>query len=160
MLDRLDTYAQCLPHGDASPQNLLMPLDGSAELVVIDLSFRTPHALGFDLGQLLVGLTHAGLIPAANLPAISRVIVGAYLRGLAADGVTGVDDQVRDGFATSVLLRSGFDGFRYDLLGHDDEHSRHAFTERVTMSRFLLQQYQQTRTALAGSRIRGRAGQA
>jgi hypothetical protein len=141
LLDRLDTYPQALPHGDASPQNLLVPVDGSAELVVIDLSFRTPHALGFDLGQLLVGLTHAGLLPAAMLPRISAVIVPAYLRGLAAEGVTDREADVRDAFATSVLLRSGFDGFLYDLLGSDDERSRHAFDERVTMSRFLLEQY-------------------
>lgn len=137
MLDRLDTYPQALPHGDASPQNLLVPADGSAEFVVIDLSFRTPHALGFDLGQLLVGLTHAGLLPAAMLPPISDVIVPAYLRGLAAEGVTDVETGVRDAFATSVLIRSGFDGFSYDLLDKD----RHAFDERVTMSRFLLDQY-------------------
>jgi hypothetical protein len=146
LLDRLDTYPQCLPHGDASPQNLLVPLDGSAEFVVIDLSFRTAHALGFDLGQLLVGLTHAGQVPAAALPRISEIIVIAYLRGLATDGVAGVETEVRDGFATSVLLRSGFDGFRYDLLGRDDEESRHAFDERVTMSRVLLERYQSSQS--------------
>ncbi|WP_143162758.1 hypothetical protein [Couchioplanes caeruleus] len=69
------------------------------------------------------------------------MIVPAYLRGLAAEHVTGVDAEVRDGFATSVMIRSGFDGFLYDLLGQDDEPSRHAFIERVTMSRFLLHQF-------------------
>jgi hypothetical protein len=139
LLDRLDTLPQALPHGDASPQNLLVPLDGSAEFVVIDLSFRTRHALGFDLGQLLVGLTHAGLMPAATLAKVAELIVPAYLRGLAADGVTGVDTEVHDGYATSVLVRSGFDGFRYDLLGQDD--ARHEFDERVALARFLLEQY-------------------
>lgn len=138
LLDRLDTFAQALPHGDASPQNLLMPADGSAEFVVIDLSFRTPHALGFDLGQLLVGLTHAGLLPAARLPEIAAVIVPAYVGGLEAEGVTGKGTEVSAAFAISALLRSGIDGFRYDLLGHEDD--RHAFDERVTMSRFLLDQ--------------------
>jgi hypothetical protein len=165
LLDRLDTFAQALPHGDASPQNLLVPVDDSAEFVVIDLSFRTPHALGFDLGQLLVGLVHAGELPAAEMPAVSAAIVPAYLRGLEAEGVTGRADEVRAGFAISVLLRSGFDGFRYDLLesagdpvagdpvagdpaagdpaGGEPagEASRHAFAERVAMARFLLEQY-------------------
>jgi hypothetical protein len=145
MLDRLDTLPQAMPHGDASPQNLLVPLDGSAEFVVIDLSFRSPHALGFDLGQLLVGLTHAGELPAAMLPGVSDVIVPAYLRGLEDEGLDGMAERVRDGFATSVLLRSGFDGFRYDLLGRDDEESRLAFDERVSMSRFLLEQYRRDR---------------
>ncbi|MFI5497179.1 hypothetical protein [Actinoplanes sp. NPDC051859] len=143
LLDRLDALPQALPHGDASPQNLLVPADGSAEFVVIDLSFRTPHTLGFDLGQLLIGLTHAGQLPADNLPAVSAAIVPAYLRGLAEEGVSGVDAEVREGFATSVLLRSGFDGFRYDLIGRDDAESRHAFAERVTMSRVLLQQFRE-----------------
>ncbi|GIE97537.1 hypothetical protein [Paractinoplanes rishiriensis] len=145
MLARLDTLPQALPHGDASPQNLLVPLDGSVEFVVIDLSFRTAHALGFDLGQLLIGLTHAGQLPAAMLPKVSDVILPSYLRGLADEGVDGMDERVRDGFTTSVLLRSGFDGFLYDLLGRDDEESRHAFDERVSMSRFLLEQYRRDR---------------
>ena len=80
-LDRLDAMVQCLPHGDASPQNLLVPAPGDpAELVVIDLSFRTPHPLGFDLSQLLVGLTQAGEVPAARLPEIAERILAAYLR--------------------------------------------------------------------------------
>jgi hypothetical protein len=141
LLDRLDGLPQAMPHGDASPQNLLVPVDGSAEFVVIDLSFRTPHTLGFDLGQLLVGLVHAGDLPASSLPEVSATIVPAYLAGLAAEGVTDVDEHVRSGFVISVLLRSGFDGFRYDLIGTGDEEARHAFAERVAMSRFLLDQF-------------------
>jgi hypothetical protein len=138
LLDRLDALPQCLPHGDASPQNLLVPQDGSAEFVAIDVSFRSTHALGFDLGQLLLGLVHDGVVAAAALPSIAGTIVPAYLSGLAAEGLTGLDAEVRTGFATSAMLRSGFDGFRYDLLGGD---SRRAFDERVTMARFLLEQH-------------------
>ena len=145
MLDRLDGYVQTIPHGDASPQNLLVPLDDPETFVVIDVSFRTPHALGFDLGQLLVGLTHAGQVPAARLPEIAATIVPAYLDGLAAEGVTGQDDAVRDGFATSVLLRSGFDGFLFDLIGSERAEDRHAFDERVALSRFLVDHYLATR---------------
>ena len=111
MLDRLDGYVQTIPHGDASPQNLLVPVDDPETFVVIDVSFRTPHALGFDLGQLLVGLTHAGLVPASRLPEIAADDRPGLPRGLAEEGLTGQDDAVRDAFATSVLLRSGFDGF-------------------------------------------------
>ena len=56
MLDRMDSFVLCNPHGDASPQNLLVPPDDPDSFVVIDISFCAPHALGFDLGQLLVGL--------------------------------------------------------------------------------------------------------
>jgi len=141
MLDRLDGYVQAVPHGDASPQNLLVPADAPDTFVVIDPSFRTPHALGFDLGQLLVGLTHAGQVPAAMLPDIAARIVPAYLDGLAAEGVTGLDDEVCDAFATSVMLRSGFDGLLLETIGSEEPGARHAFDERLAMTRFLLDQY-------------------
>ncbi len=144
LLDRLDTYRQALPHGDASPQNLLVPVDDPTTFVVIDVSFRSPHALGFDLGQLLVGLVHAGVVPASDLPAVADRIVPAYLDGLAVEGITGVDDDVRWAFAASVLLRSGFDGFRYDLLEASRPEDRHAFDERIGLARFLVGQYAET----------------
>jgi len=137
MLDRLDTLPQTLPHGDASPQNLLRTADG---IVVIDLSFRTPHALGFDLGQLLVGLVHAGELAAAQLPDIAAAILPAYLDGVRAEGLDVPDDVIAEAFASSALLRSGFDGFLYDLLDRGDG-ARSAFDERVAMSRFLVEQH-------------------
>ena len=145
MLDRLDTYVQCVPHGDASPQNLLVPAADPQTFVVIDISFRTPHALGFDLGQLLVGLTHASLLPAARMPEVAATIAPAYVEGLHAEGVVDQDEQARDGFATGVLLRSGFDGFRYELLEDADAARRHAFDQRVEMSRVLVELYRSTR---------------
>lgn len=145
MLDRLDTHVQTLPHGDASPQNLLVPADGSDGFVVIDISFRSPHALGFDLSQLLVGLTHAGVVPAARMPQIAEVVEQAYLDGLHDEDVTDQDDRVRDAFATTALLRSGFDGLRYEPLplpGADPAPgARDSFDERVAMSRVLLERY-------------------
>ena len=88
-----------------------------AELVVIDLSFRTPHPLGFDLSQLLVGLTQAGEVPAAQLPEIAERILASYLDGVHAEGVTDQDAAIRDAFVTVSLLRSGFDSLLYELLG-------------------------------------------
>ncbi len=145
MLARLDGYVQTIPHGDASPQNLLVPADEPDTFVVIDVSFRTPHALGFDLGQLLVGLTHAGEVPASMLPEIAAVILPSYLAGLAEEGITGQDDEVRDAFTTSVLVRSGFDGFLFDLIGSEHLDDRYAFDERVEMARFLSAHYLATR---------------
>ncbi len=141
MLDRLDTRRQAVGHGDATPQNLLVPADAPDTFVAIDLSFRAPHALGFDLAQLLVGLTQAGDVPAARLPDIAARIVPAYLDGLAAEGITGLDDDVRDGFATSVMLRSGFDSLLLETIGDDRPGTRHAFDERLVLTRFLLDQH-------------------
>lgn len=146
MLDRLDTFTQALPHGDASPQNLLVPADDPAELVAIDVSFRSPHALGFDLGQLLVGLVHADVVPASRMPAIRAAIVPAYVEGLAAEGLTTGLDEVPEAFATSVLLRSGFDGFLYDELAHASptDPPTASFTQRIEMTRFLVDHFTRT----------------
>jgi hypothetical protein len=141
MLDRMDTFVQCVPHGDASPQNLLVPAADPESFVVIDISFRSPHALGFDLGQLLVGLVHAGQMPASRMPAISAAIVPAYLRALHEEGIGDQDAEVRDAFATGVLLRSGFDGFLLELLDDPTDPHRHAFDERVEMARVLVELY-------------------
>ncbi len=145
MLDRLDSYVMCSPHGDASPQNLLVPAGEPDSFVAIDISFCTPHALGFDLGQLLVGLTHAGLMPAARVPEVAAAILPAYVEGLQAEGIQDQDAAVRDAFATSVMLRSGFDGFLLELLDGADDAQRHAFDERVELSRALVELYRSTR---------------
>jgi hypothetical protein len=145
MLDRLDSHPQCLPHGDASPQNLLVPAGDPDTIVVIDLSFRSPHALGFDLGQLLVGLTHAGVVPAARIPEIAAVVLPAYLEGLHAERVDNSHAEARDAFATAVMLRSCFDGFRLELLEQADGRDRPAFDERVLLARELVELYRSTR---------------
>ena len=140
LLDRLDGFTQALPHGDASPQNLLAPADDPDGLVAIDVSFRSPHALGFDLGQLLVGLVHSDVVPAGRLPGIADAVVPAYVEGLAAEGVHETPAAVREAFATSALLRSGFDGFLYGEL--DDtragDQPTPAFRQRVDLARFLV----------------------
>jgi hypothetical protein len=109
--------------------------------VVIDLSFRSAHALGFDLGQLLVGLVHAGLLPATSMPPVATTILREYVAGLHETGITDADEDAAHGFATGVLLRSGFDGFRYELLDSEDPGAREAFDERIAMSRFLVRQF-------------------
>ncbi len=141
MLDRMDSFVLCNPHGDASPQNLLVPAEDSESFVVIDISFCAPHALGFDLGQLLVGLTHAGLMPAARIPEIAAAIVPAYVEGLHAEGIHDQDAAARDAFVTGVMLRSGFDGFLLELLEESASDRRAAFDERIELARALVELY-------------------
>ncbi|UUZ60992.1 hypothetical protein [Nocardioides sp. B-3] len=40
VMDRLDELPQCIPHGDASPQNLLVPRDAPREFRAIDVAFH------------------------------------------------------------------------------------------------------------------------
>ena len=141
MLDRLDSYVQCLPHGDASPQNLLVPAGADQSFVVIDLSFRSPHALGFDLGQLLVGLVHCGEMPAARVPEIAAAIGPAYVEGLHTEGIHDQDRAAQDGFITGVMLRSGFDALLLELLDSSADEARHAFDERIELTRALIELY-------------------
>jgi hypothetical protein len=140
LLDGLDDLEQSLPHGDASPQNLLVPAGDATGFVVIDLAFRCPLALGFDLGQLLVGLVHCSVMPAERLPEIAATVLAGYLDGLRVEGWAGADADVAWAFAVGTLLRSGFDGFRYDLLAGDpdDAAARRTFDERVLLARFLV----------------------
>jgi hypothetical protein len=112
--------------------------------VAIDISFRSPHALGMDLSQLLLGLTHAGIVPAADLPGVAGAILPAYVEGLRAEGWAGDPDEVGWAFAVTTLLRSGFDGFRYELLSSpvedpsaDDSAARAEFDTRIDVARFI-----------------------
>ena len=148
LLDRLDALPQAMPHGDASPQNLLVPATDTDVFVVIDVGMRTPAALGFDLGQLLVGLVHAGLVPTSDLPTIADAILPAYVAGLAAEGDPTTLEQVRDGFIISAMIRTGFDSFLYDLVPDPTPANEHTFAERVALCRFLADRAEQV---LAGS---------
>lgn len=140
LLDALDATVQCAPHGDACPQNLLWPAS-TDDLVVIDLSFRSSHALGFDLGQLLVGLVHAGLQSPSTLPETAHAVLTEYVAGLHEEGIVDQDDAAARGFANSVLLRSGFDGLRYELMSDGSDEARRTFDDRIALARFLVEHH-------------------
>lgn len=110
LLARMDTMVQSMPHGDASPQNLLVPAEPDpAEFVVIDCSFQSRQAVGFDLGQLLVGLVQAGLDGTEELVARREAVLASFLKGYRqARGPAVSDDDVRYAFAATLLIRSGF----------------------------------------------------
>src|ERR1039457_7280020 len=108
ILDRLDQLPQALPHGDASPQNLLIPVAEPGTLVAIDVAFQCPLAVGFDLAQLLVGHVHAGLMPAADLPAIHARLPAAYTSGMEKGKQPAPRDDVRPGYIGSLAIRAAF----------------------------------------------------
>ncbi len=139
LLDLLDTLPQTFAHGDASPQNLLIPADQPESLVVIDWGFGGRLPIGFDLGQLLVGLAHAGELDADDLPAIDEVIFPAYLDGLMADGMVVEPEVVRLGYRASLVARSALTALPLERLDDplDDALRAHAL-DRVRLTRRLV----------------------
>jgi hypothetical protein len=139
LLDRLDTLPQALPHGDASSQNLLVPAEDPDGFVAIDVSFQTPHAVGFDLGQLLVGLVHAGQLPATALPGIHPALAPAFTEGLHAAGGRAGLDEVAWGYEASLAVRAGLTSLPFERLGEPPTPELAAiFRERAALTRFIV----------------------
>jgi hypothetical protein len=135
MLETLDRLPHTLVHGDASPGNMLIPADGSAEFVAIDWSWPYPAAVGFDLGQLLVGRTHTGELDPADLPAVHETIESAY-----AAAVAGIADpaEVSFGYVASLVLRSAWTAIPIELLDREPTPQLHElFRKRAGLARFL-----------------------
>ncbi|MFC9690258.1 phosphotransferase [Kribbella sp. NPDC056951] len=139
ILDALDTLPQCYQHGDASPQNLLVPQDSPDDFVLIDWGFDCPHAIGFDLGQLLVGLAHAGELSPDALPVVHRVILKAFLTGVAEEGMQVTEDQVLYGYLGSLCARATFTALPLEDLGKPvDASTLGLFEQRVHLTRALV----------------------
>jgi hypothetical protein len=137
VLDALDALPQCYQHGDASPQNLLVPHDSPDEFVAIDWGFDCPQAVGFDLGQLLIGLAHAGELAPEALPAVHKLILKAFQEGLAEDGMRVTEDEVLYGYLGSLLIRAAFTALPLEMFGKA-EASLELFEQRVQLTRALV----------------------
>jgi hypothetical protein len=135
VLDRLDQLPQAVPHGDASPQNLLVPRSAPDEFVAIDIAFQHPLAIGFDLGQLLIGLVHAGHLEPARLREIHERLVPAYVAGMAEEGYDADPADVHYGYVGSLLVRAGFTAIPYELLQAPDTEA--LFRRRLELTEFL-----------------------
>ncbi len=135
----METLPQTLVHGDASPQNLLVPRSDPETFVVIDWGFNSPHCVGFDVGQLLIGLVHPGLMPASDLAAVADAILPAYTDGLLSTGFEATPAQVRAGFVSSLLVRSLFSALPLEELGAPDSPGlRSRLRQRLGLTRYLL----------------------
>ena len=140
VLGELDRLPQTYAHGDASVQNILV-CHGEDDLIVIDWGFGSLLAVGFDLGQLLVGAMHAGLTPASEITAIDEAVFPAYLEGLADEGYAVDADDVRFGYLGSLFARSLFTALPADELGSGDvadERLALLTLERVRLTRAML----------------------
>ncbi|HSV40903.1 MAG TPA: hypothetical protein VLI04_19230 [Nocardioidaceae bacterium] len=124
-----------MPHGDCSPQNLLVPRDGD-ELVMIDISFQSPAPPGTDLAQLVVGLVHAGQVPAGWLPEIEATVLAAYLEGFLSTGRDLAESDLLTAYAGTLLIRSAFSSIPFDWV--DDPARAEELRERLRLTRFIL----------------------
>ena len=139
ILDRLDALPQTYAHGDASPQNLLLPAGEPGTIAVIDWGFGTLLPVGFDLGQLLLGLAHAGEAGVGDLPAIDAAIFPAYLDGLAAENYPAEPDQVRVGYIGAMAARSALCAIPFELLTDEPSGGVQArLVERLRLTRVML----------------------
>ncbi len=133
LLETVNRLPHTLGHGDASPQNLLVPADGSAEFVAIDWSWPGPLPIGLDLGQLLVGLANAGAMEPAELPAIHAAIEPAYAAEVDADPAI-----VRFGYIASLVLRSAWCALPLERLSEKPTPELHElFRKRAGLARFI-----------------------
>jgi len=135
ILDALDGLPQTFVHGDASPQNLLVPADDPDAFVAIDWSLMGPAAVGYDLGQLLVGLAHAGLLDVDALAAVHDGVLPAYTAGLADEGMDVDADVVRYGFHAALVVRSAFSALP---LAGPPARDAALFARRVRLTRHLV----------------------
>jgi len=140
MLDLLAGLPQTHAHGDASPQNLLRPAGEPGTLVVIDWGFGDLLPIGFDLGQLLVGLAHAGETDPGELPAIDAAIMPGYLGGLADEGYEVNPRLVRAGYLGGLAVRSALCALPLERLSqpaHTDEELE-LFAARLRLTRGMV----------------------
>ena len=143
-LDLLDKLPQTYAHGDASPQNLLLPAAEPGTIAAIDWGFGTLLPVGFDLCQLLFGLAHATGSDLSLLPAIDAEIFPAYLDGLAREGYRADPAQVRAGYLGSLAARSALCALPVELLADGTAGEPASaevtalFTRRLRLTRLML----------------------
>ncbi|MBB2893269.1 phosphotransferase [Flexivirga oryzae] len=139
ILDHLDALPQTYAHGDAGPQNLLIPAADRSQRVVIDWGFGTPLPIGFDLGQLLIGLAHAGELAPDRLREIDAAILPAYLEGLADEHYIADPVEVRFGYVGSMAARSALCALPLELLDTTPtEADLDLLVDRVRLTRVLV----------------------
>ncbi|MBO3750703.1 phosphotransferase [Streptosporangiaceae bacterium NEAU-GS5] len=133
LLDAMDRLPHTFGHGDACPQNLLVPADGSARFVAIDWSWPGPLPIGHDLCQLLVGEAHAGRMEPDQLPALHEAILAAYAAQADAD-----PRAVRFGYEGSLALRCAWIALPLERLGDEATPELHdLFRKRAGLARFI-----------------------
>jgi tRNA A-37 threonylcarbamoyl transferase component Bud32 len=140
ILARLDRLPHTLVHGDACPQNLLIPVEtGTDGFVVIDWGMACNAPIGYELAQLLIGLAHSGQLSVVDLPEIHDAILGAYGEGLTEEGLTVDVEDVRYGFDAALVIRSAFTALPLERLAEPATDQLAALmADRIRLTRYLV----------------------
>jgi hypothetical protein len=130
---------QLQSHGDATPHNLLVPKQQPDTFVVIDWAMAGLAAAGDDLGQLLIGHAHEGVLSAADLSDLHDLLVRAYVAGLADEGYRLDADVVRTGMDIGLAVRSAFTALPLERLGEPiTDELRSTLASRIELTRYLV----------------------
>jgi hypothetical protein len=150
LIDAASALPQLQAHGDATPHNLLVPADRPDTFVVVDWAMANLGAVGDDLGQLLVGLAHDGVLDAADLPSLHDLLAREYTAGLADEDYVVGEQLVRAGMDAGLAVRSAFTALPIERLGETvtDELAEHVH-RRVALTRYLVD------VGLAATTLRG-----
>jgi hypothetical protein len=139
LVDHFDALERAIGHGDACPQNLLVSRTDPDTLVAIDLSWPYPEAIGYDLGQLLVGRAHTGELPVEAMPELRVEIVNGFVDGLRLEGCPVSATDVAFAFDASLVVRSAFLSFPFDILDQPaTPELDQAVTRRLELARYLV----------------------
>lgn len=132
MIASLDTLPLGLCHGDAAPDNLREPGDGS--IVAIDWSYGHIGPLGSDLGQLLVGR-----FDEAREDLEPEVIASAITEGFL-EGIAGTSDgaSVERAWATHLAIRSVFGALLLERPDLSEAEQAVILYRRARVARFGL----------------------
>jgi hypothetical protein len=139
LVDVAARLPQLYCHGDATPHNLLVPRKQPDTFVVIDWAMASLAAAGDDLGQLLVGRAHDGVLASDDLPALHDVLVQSYLTGLADEDCRLDEGIVRAGTDIGLAVRSAFTALPLERLDEPitDDLAR-LFARRIELTRYLV----------------------
>ena len=132
MLSSLDRLPRGMCHGDAAPDNLREPGDGT--IVAIDWSYANAGELGSDLAQLLVGRFDEGQ-EELDTESNAAAIVEGYREGVAeaADAAS-----VERAFAVHLATRTVFGALLLDRPDLDEASQAPIVARRAQVARFGL----------------------
>lgn len=139
LVEEMAAMDQLPAHGDAGPQNFMLPPGAVRDFTVIDWGMYRGACPGFDLSQLLSGLVNDGVMRGAELGRLGPACIAAYCEGLASAGTPVAESLVRRGHALSMALFTGLRAVISPRLGEpDSEGLRAHMAGRMEMAEYLL----------------------